>query len=162
MTDRTEDALTDELKGVSAQVASLITENQRLRRKSELDDSTIEMLTNQYEGLSSKVEGLIAVAQQREHILQVDSDKHRLSSQEIEGVLKQVGELIASALAKRVGNSTPPVIPDRQIAVISDSRLPEMKIPTELKRRPRLDRADEAGLEGLEAVVRGIENLNKR
>ena len=124
---------------LSEQVDRLVAENQHLRVKSENDDKTIHLLKEQYALLSKQVAGIRegavrevekARTSSRDAVMdmQMDRDQAIIAYQEIESLLLRATDTITQALRARVGNATPEKMPQAELSVHDDERLPRLSV----------------------------------
>ena len=109
----------------SKQVVAYEAELRHLRIKVEADEKVMMMLKQQNAQLQNDIEEM-----HREHTTEIrqlrhERDEAKSSCAEIESILNQTANFLAQGLRARIGNRTPQELPDRQLKVVDDERLPK-------------------------------------
>lgn len=123
------------------QVNDMIAENQNLRVKSSNDDTTIALQRAQYDALAAKVDSIRNEAADRVAkaldncdrqvtTMAIERDQAVARFKRIDTLLMQAADLIMQAARARIGDDTPEVMPQVQLAAVHDERLPAPDIGT--------------------------------
>lgn len=113
---------------LSDQINQLIAENRRLRSKSAADDATIHLLKEQYAAVSGGIEDMVEDHRKIERELTIEAHNARVAYIQIQGLLDQAADLILQAARARIGDITPEKMPTATLAVIGDSRMPDVAL----------------------------------
>ncbi len=109
---------------LSDQINALVSENRRLRMKSEADDKTIHVLKDQYAMVTSGMEDIVEDHRRIERELTIKAHKAQAAYSEMEGLLDRAADLILQAARARVGDDTPEKMPEHSGTHVNDARLP--------------------------------------